>query len=164
MIGENMIGGEASTLEAVFETGPVARLAGAEKVLVVEDEKFVRDVACEVLRSAGYEVLHAISATEAASVFEHSLCDLDLLVTDLVLPGENGRVLAEKLRQKNPALRVLFITGYPSQMRGGMSERENCLGKPFSAAELLRRARQALDRIAPQAGRMTLAESPARRS
>jgi two-component system, cell cycle sensor histidine kinase and response regulator CckA len=118
-------------------------LAGAETILLVEDEAFVREVTGEVLRSAGYEVLTARNAAEAAGAYSERRRRVDLLLSDVVLPGENGRVLASRLRRENPALKVLLVTGYAEQM--GLRE-EECLAKPFSTDVLLRRVREMLDR------------------
>lgn len=128
-------------------------LVGAEAILLVEDEAFVREVTGEVLRSAGYEVLIARNAAEAAGIYAGRHGDVELLLSDVVLPGENGRVLARRLRRENPELKVLLVTGYAEQM--GLREEEclaeeclseECLAKPFSSEVLLRRVRQMLDR------------------
>jgi DNA-binding NtrC family response regulator len=121
-------------------------LSGAETILLVEDEAFVRNVTSEVLRSAGYEVLTAKNAVEAASVYSR-YGGVELLLSDVILPGENGRVLAGRLQRENPELKVLLITGYAEQMGAqGMPPEEECLAKPFSTAVLLRRVREMLDR------------------
>jgi CheY-like chemotaxis protein len=121
-------------------------LDGAETILFVEDEGFVREVTSQVLRSAGYRVLTAKNAAEAIHVFDQCSSEVELLLTDVVLPGETGRVLAAKLRQRNPELNILLVTGYAEQMRLQGCDREECLAKPFSSEVLLRRVRQQLDR------------------
>ena len=68
------------------------------------------------------------------------------MLTDVILPGENGRMLAAKLRRKNPELKVLFVTGYAEQMIQADEAREECLAKPFFSDMLLRRIRSLLDR------------------
>lgn len=110
-----------------------AETSRLKTILVVEDDAFVREVACEILRSAGYAVLSASNATEAQNVFSACGEEIALLLTDIVLPGQNGHVLAERLKQNRPSLKVLFATGYPEQMSRGL----DCLAKPFSAATLL---------------------------
>ncbi len=132
-------------------------LAAAETILLVEDEAFVREVTCEVLRSAGYRVLTAKNAAEAVSVYDAQRGEVELLLTDVVLPGETGRALAGRLRRANPALQVLLVTGYGdemglSKMKNGAKQearREECLAKPFSSEVLLRRVRQLLNRVEP---------------
>lgn len=121
-------------------------LAGAETILLVEDEAFVRDVTCKVLRSAGYRVLTAKNAAEAVRVYDARRGEVELLLTDVILPGETGRVLAGRLRRKDPELKVLLVTGYAEQMGRREAKPEECLAKPFSSAVLLRKVRQLLDR------------------
>jgi two-component system, cell cycle sensor histidine kinase and response regulator CckA len=79
----------------------------ARTILLVEDESFVRDVACEVLQSAGYTVLAAWNAAEAMRVYSNHASEIDLLLTDMILPGETGLALASKLRRENPRLKIL---------------------------------------------------------
>lgn len=139
---------DAQTAETRERAGERCRgleetLVGAETILLVEDEAFVREVTGEVLRSAGYEVLTARNAAEAAGVYAGRGGSVELLLSDVVLPGENGRVLARRLRRENPALKVLLVTGYAEQM--GLRE-EECLAKPFSTNVLLRKVREMLDR------------------
>jgi two-component system cell cycle sensor histidine kinase/response regulator CckA len=139
----------------LFGHAAAALLTAAETILFVEDEAFVRGVVSEVLRSAGYRVLTAQNALEAAVAFERRAGAIDLLLTDVILPGENGRTLARSLAKKNPRLKILFVTGYGDQMNLLAAEnpdRENpgrqsihCLPKPFSAGILLQRIRQLLD-------------------
>lgn len=121
-------------------------LAGAETILFVEDEAFVRNVTCEVLRSAGYQVLTAQNAAEAVRIYDARPGDVELLLTDVVLPGETGRAVAERLQRGNPKLKVLLVTGYVEEMGRREATHEECLAKPFSAETLLRRVRGLLDR------------------
>ena len=121
-------------------------LGGTETILLVEDEAFVREVTSQVLRSAGYCVLTAKNAVEAIHVYDQCSNEVDLLLTDVVLPGETGRVLAARLRQENPALNILLVSGYAEQMGLQDGDQEECLAKPFSSEVLLRRVRQQLDR------------------
>ena len=131
--------------------GPGADLAaergelhGTDTILLVEDETFVRQVTAEVLKAAGYKVLVTKNAVEAACVYEFGY--VDLLLTDVILPGESGRMLARKLRRHDPSLRILLITGYGEQMAiSAMGEDMRCLPKPFSARLLLQTVRQVLD-------------------
>ena len=108
-------------------------------ILFVEDEAFVREVACEVLRSVGYRVLIAKNAGEAQKIYDEEGAAIDLLLTDIVMPGETGRALAARLQARNPLLRVLLATGYGEQMTMPGEQWEQCLAKPFSSRELLRR-------------------------
>ncbi len=115
-----------------------------ETILVVEDEAFVRDVTCEILRSAGHKVRTATNASEAESIFFGFKHQVALLLTDIVLPGDSGRVLAERLCRVSPALRVLFMTGYAEQMDVDPRHPWSCLAKPFAAATLLRQVESLL--------------------
>jgi signal transduction histidine kinase/CheY-like chemotaxis protein len=119
-----------------------------ETVLVVEDEALVRMVTVEILSEAGYRVLEAGDASEAVPIL-NSEADVDILVTDVGLPGVNGRQLAEIARQSRPELRVLFVTGYgynaglgSDALRPGME----VLSKPFTTQSLVTRVREMLDR------------------
>jgi DNA-binding response OmpR family regulator len=121
-------------------------LSRRQTILFVEDEAFVREVTCEVLRAAGYRVLTAKNATEAMRIYEARGDEVELLISDVVLPGESGRVLAGKLRRENPWLKILLVTGYTEQMGPRGTMQEEYLAKPFSTEVLLGRVRQLLDR------------------
>jgi two-component system, cell cycle sensor histidine kinase and response regulator CckA len=118
----------------------------AGTILYVEDEAFVREVTAEVLRAAGYQVLVARNGAEAADIFQGWGLEVDLLLTDVILPGETGRSLAARLRRKNPRLRVLYVTGYADQMAMQLSPKEGCLAKPFSTDTLLARVSRMIER------------------
>ena len=109
-------------------------------VLVVEDEPVIRELIVEVLQSQGCHCLQAADGNAAwALVQAHA--DIDLLITDVGLPGLNGRVLAERARQKIPALRVLFVTGYAENSifdMTGADKRMELLPKPFGVDQLVR--------------------------
>jgi CheY-like chemotaxis protein len=120
----------------------VSRL-DAEAILLVEDEAFVREVAWEVLSAAGYRVLSAKNAEEALEI--HASQKVRLLLTDVILPGVNGFVLAKRLKQENSKLKVLLVTGYAEQLSVIEAAEQECLAKPFSADALVQRVRQMLD-------------------
>jgi two-component system cell cycle sensor histidine kinase/response regulator CckA len=131
---------------ATWRPGPATEtLTGTETILFVEDEEFVREVTGEILRSAGYRVLTAKDAVTAGSAYDLQGGDVDLLLTDVVLPGESGHVLAGRLRRTSPKLKVLLITGYAEQMGEPESGIGACLAKPFSVGVLLQKVRQVLD-------------------
>ena len=127
-------------------------LTGVETILYVEDESFVRDVACEVLRSAGYQVLTAKNAMEAMRLYEARRGEVNLLLTDVILPGETGNALARRLRLLDPGLKVLLVTGYADQLGRLEATQQECLGRPFSTGVLLGRVRNLLDVDGPQIG------------
>ena len=127
--------------------------SGAETILFVEDESFVREGAAEVLRSVGYTVLTAKNGLEALRTFQKCSRRVHLLLSDVVLPGKSGHALASELRQLCPEIIILFISGYADQLAPGAYEKERAhfLAKPFSMPALLRKVRQALDGSTTQA-------------
>ena len=94
------------SISVVTDTDP---LQGRGTILLVEDESFLLEVTCEILESAGYRVLKARNAAEAVSAFRQFHCIVRLLLTDVVLPGQNGRDLPHELRSISPDLRIIFI-------------------------------------------------------
>jgi CheY-like chemotaxis protein len=103
-------------------------------VLVVDDDAGVRRFVSATLEERGYTVVQAASAEEAWSILEHSR--LDLLITDIVMPGANGLQLAARAHKIQPHIRAIFITGYAEQFRDELSG-SVCLSKPFMPASLL---------------------------
>ncbi len=123
--------------------------AGAETILVVEDEEAVRRVMVETLRQAGYTVLETGNAAEALPQGEHYEHRIHMLLTDVVMPGMSGRDLAERIRKVRPGILTVFVSGYADGElnRRGLQEGEvDLLRKPFSPAALLQHVRQRLDR------------------
>jgi PAS domain S-box-containing protein len=122
-------------------------LRGTETVLITEDEQNVRDLAAEVLTSYGYRVLVAADGREALQIAEGRAGAVDLLLTDVVMPGLNGKLLAERLRASRPELRVIFMSGYADEVIGQRGLRESgaaWLPKPFSPEELAAKVREVL--------------------
>lgn len=116
-------------------------------ILLVEDERLVREVAGEVLRLAGYGVWKAASAADARRLFEQHSQDIKLLITDVVLPDDRGPELARKLRNFEGWLPTILISGYPERMiTKGACEQSTFfyLAKPFSAEMLIQKVRQVL--------------------
>jgi CheY-like chemotaxis protein len=117
-------------------------------VLVAEDEAGVRGLARMALEQLGYTVLTATDAEEAAAVAQGAET-VDLLLTDVVMPGGGGRELAERLRRVRPGLRVLYMSGYTDDavVRYGVEHaRVDFIQKPFATATLARKIREVLDR------------------
>jgi CheY-like chemotaxis protein len=120
---------------------------GSETILLVEDEPSLRAIAREVLEDHGYRIVEAGGGLEALDIAEHHHEPIDLLVTDVVMPRMNGRVLAEKLRQARPSLKVLYMSGYTADViaHSGILESGTFLiEKPFTAVALLGRVRMVL--------------------
>ncbi len=124
-----------------------AGLMASPTILLVEDEAFVRHVTGEILRGAGYQVIETKNAVEAACALDQCLACVDLLIADIVLPGESGGAFAGRMRRAHPELKVLLITGYPAQIAAREWQSEECLAKPFSARALLERMKRLLDRL-----------------
>ena len=108
-------------------------------VLLVEDEPFVREATCRILQSAGFVVLTAADAHEAMEVYEHHGRKIDLLMTDMGLPGRSGRQLARDLRSASAEIPILLTSGYvESECDSDPREpRTYFLPKPYSRAELV---------------------------
>lgn len=120
---------------------------GAETILLVEDEAFVRNVTAEILELAGYRLVIARSAAEALALHPKSSEPVDLLLADVVMPGMSGRELAAEFEGLYPRTLVLLMSGYAEQLT--MCElspsRATYLAKPFSRQALLRKVRAVLD-------------------
>jgi PAS domain S-box-containing protein len=141
------LAGETHPAEAPPARSP-RTAGGAETVLLVEDDENVRTLSRLALQSWGYTVLEARNGQEAISVAGHYAGTIHLLVTDVVMPGMNGRRLAELLVGARPRLRVLLMSGHSEEtvLRHGALEAGSAfLEKPFSPIDLARRAREVLD-------------------
>jgi signal transduction histidine kinase/CheY-like chemotaxis protein len=128
---------------AVAEAKP-----GTETVLVVEDQEQVRRLTCEVLRRHGYTVIEAPGGSEAV-VLSAAHPEIDLLVTDVVMPRMNGLELTKRLRETVPRLRVLYMSGYAENVvsrQGEWDDLSNYIQKPFAFKALLDKIREVLDR------------------
>jgi CheY-like chemotaxis protein len=119
---------------------------GSETILVVEDEAAVRSLIDRSLRQFGYTVFTARNGTDAMSLVEQQLQELDLLITDLKMPGLGGRALLEELRLRRPRLPALLISGFDANLSGSaaLGEGVSFLQKPFTPTSLARAAREAL--------------------
>jgi two-component system cell cycle sensor histidine kinase/response regulator CckA len=123
-------------------------LVGSGTILVAEDQTDVRALVSHVLRAYGYRVLTASNGEEALAVAARETRAIDLLITDVVMPGLNGRELAERLGRLRPRMKVLFISGYTEDTvvrRGVLKPDLNYLSKPFGPAALLTSIRRILD-------------------
>jgi CheY-like chemotaxis protein len=126
---------------------------GRERILLVEDEESVRGFASKILEGKGYSVVTAEDGYEAIRRFHERSGEIDLLLTDVIMPGMNGRELAELIRGMKPGIRVVFISGYTDDeafRRDVVDEGMAFQPKPFSPEDLLHIVREALDAPAPQ--------------
>lgn len=134
--------------EVATDKPDAGSLRGSETVLVAEDEDGVRELLRKVLTEFGYTVLTARHGRDALMVAGDRIGSVDLLLTDVVMPEMSGRELAETLRDRQPDLKVLYISGYTDDevVQRGVSGREVAfMRKPFAADELVRRVRHVLD-------------------
>jgi len=140
---------EAASADSV----PAARRArigfrGSESVLLVEDEESVRELIAEALKAQGYNVLMAGNGQEALALAAPANCRIELMITDVVMPGMSGRELATRMVQSRPGLRVLFLSGYTEDAivhHGVLDPGTAFLQKPFSLDALACKVREVLD-------------------
>lgn len=132
-----------------------ACLDGHEVVLIVEDEEQILKIAKAVLEQHGYTVLTATTPGQACTMAEEHAGAIDLLLTDVVLPGMNGKQLHARMEQIKPGIKVLFMSGYTANVivhRGVLEEGIDFLQKPFSLDVLARKVRAVLDDRAEERG------------
>ncbi|MCC7034636.1 MAG: response regulator [Acidobacteria bacterium] len=144
---------------------PAPVTTGRETVLVVEDEEFVRELVRDFLRADGYVVLEAASAEHALGLLADSRQPIDLLITDVVLPGMNGAALAEHLSRRVPHVLTLFMSGYPGDsMFAGETFQPGAafLSKPFTRQGLAGKVREVLATRGTIQGAVRRADCPAR--
>jgi len=127
----------------------IAETQGTETILLVEDEEVIRLMLAEILTHQGYTVLDARRGADALALAECAAKPLDLLVTDMSMPGMTGWDLAKSLRATRPGLPVLFTSGHNDHETarwGTMAQPIEHLFKPFSLEAFLYKTRQMLDR------------------
>ncbi|RJO64884.1 MAG: PAS domain S-box protein [Myxococcales bacterium] len=120
---------------------------GNETVLLVEDEAVVRELGILILKRLGYKVLHAENGGEAIMLVEEFKNPIDLLITDVVMPGMNGRDLAERLTHMKPEMKVLYASGYTADViaqHGVLEAGLNFIGKPYTPQGLAKKIRNTL--------------------
>jgi CheY-like chemotaxis protein len=135
-------------LNAEIESTDETAAGGTETVLVVEDEPLVRSLAVRALQDQGYHVLQAEDGPAALTVSQANEGEIHLLVTDVVMPGMNGKELADRLSAERPGLRVLYVSGYTDHAvvrHGVLEEGIAFLSKPFDMGNLTRMVREVLD-------------------
>lgn len=117
-------------------------------ILLVEDEELVREATADMLEFEGYRVFKARNAYEAKNAFHRYAAIVQLLITDVVLPGQNGLELAQELRSGGQSLPVLFISGFPENIWTRQAHllegKALYLPKPFSSESLMRAVRRSL--------------------
>jgi len=130
------------TLRGTFSARSEAERA---TILVVDDEEAIRKMMAKMLGNSGYTVLNASSAVEALSVCEEKSTTLQLVLTDVAMPGMNGFDLAEQIAERWPTIRVMFMSGCANDLsiRRQLYERP-LLAKPFTRDELANKIRELL--------------------
>jgi CheY-like chemotaxis protein len=125
-----------------------ARTAGQEKLLLVEDDPAVLSFVESALSRLGYEVVSTSEPSQAVEIVRDQGQSIDLMITDVVMPGMTGAVLAERVSEIRPDLKVMFVSGYTHDViahHGVLTDGIGFLQKPFSPSELGEKIRQVLD-------------------
>ena len=141
--------GAETNAPALSAPPAVTEKPATETVLLVEDEAGVRHLAKRILDRAGYRVIEAANGDDAERLFAYHHGSIDLLITDVVMPGCGGPELLARLQQKSEALRVLYMSGYTEQTavtKAGIDRGLPFVQKPFTGAEFSRLVREALER------------------
>lgn len=146
---QQLLTGQAPLAPAAPKALPAAADPGAPKrLLLVDDDDDVRSMAARALRNEGFDVVEASGADGARKLMASLGDSVNMLVTDVMMPGTPGPELAAELKRRYPYLKVLFISGYTGEMLGGQERfwpSHSFLAKPFSAKELSSKIRQALE-------------------
>jgi len=122
---------------------------GNETILLIEDEKKVREITALMLKSLGYNVLEASNGDEAISIAKEYIKPIDLVLSDVVMPGITGFDMVDRIREKHPEIKVLFMSGYTDNVivhHGILKEGVNFIQKPFSLKAIAEKIRSILDK------------------
>ncbi len=139
---------DGSPVEDAIDMVPSDISAKNEMVLVVEDNKAILDLICNMLVDSGYRVIAAGNPAEALALVDQYGDDIQLLLTDVIMPGMNGRELAARVETLIPNIKLLYMSGYPSDAvisRGGVGDDYDYITKPFSKRDLGIKLRKALE-------------------
>src|SRR5438270_6607560 len=123
-------------------TGP--RHSGPATILLAEDEPLLRELGETILRQAGYAVISVHRRLELEALLKSDTTDIDVLLTDIVMPEISGQELASQVRSRWPHARVIYTSGYPSDELKGMQGDSAFLQKPFTPHELMAKIREVL--------------------
>jgi len=131
----------------LLDVQPGSDRGRGETILIVEDDDGVRQYAAEILRDLNYQIIEAKDSASALRLLDAKK-DFDLLLTDVVLPGKNGRELADEVERQRPGMKIIFMTGYSRNAivhQGRLDRGTELLQKPLTERALARKIRQVLD-------------------
>jgi len=139
--------GKAATPARPAEGGEAdADLTGTASILLVEDEDPVRLFSARALRNKGYRVIEAKSGEAALEIVEHGAEQIDLIISDVVMPKMDGPEMAAKIRERHPEMKVIFISGYTEEaFRDRLSHDVHFLPKPYNLKQLAAKVKQVLE-------------------
>ncbi|MHB1102731.1 MAG: cell cycle histidine kinase CckA [Devosia sp.] len=129
---------------------PVRDLTGHERILIVEDEDTVRSFSARALRTTGYEVFEADSGEQALEVLDDIGNDIDLMISDVVMPEMDGPALLTKVRERLPELKVIFVSGYAEEsVRQDIADDQSVefLAKPYSLDQINSKVKEVLGKV-----------------
>ncbi len=136
-------GAEAGGVE---HAGPLP--GGSETILLAEDDDLIRNILTQSLEAAGYRVLACRDGIQARAVFLEKADNIALLLTDVIMPKMNGKLLSDEAKARRPEVKVLFLSGYTADIleeKMHLDSRFDIMYKPISPAQLVRKVRQVLD-------------------
>lgn len=127
-------------------------ISHSERILVIEDDDDVRKVVRAALKSKGYEILEATNVDQAIDLATSNCGHLDLVLTDLIMPGLNGRKIAQRITERDPKVHVLFMSGYTEDLleeEDADIEGAAFIGKPFTLENLLKKVEEVIHTPVP---------------
>ncbi len=148
-------------------SAPVELARAEATVLVVEDEPGVREITVAILRDYGYQVFEAADGQEAMALFDAHASEIDMLLSDVVLPGLRGREIAERITARRPDVKILFMSGYTENSivhHGRLDDGVQLISKPFQREQLATKVAELLGLPAPSRAGTTAAAAAARSS
>jgi two-component system, cell cycle sensor histidine kinase and response regulator CckA len=141
--------GEVAAVHA-SESEPKTTSVGNGTILIAEDETSLRTLACNILEACGYTVLQAADGEEALAISRKYRGAIEVLLTDVVMPGMGGKELARELSRERPGMRIIYMSGYTGQTfeeQWPIESGSFVLMKPFSRQELRQKVHEALDSV-----------------
>jgi PAS domain S-box-containing protein len=138
-----------SIAEDVRQTDPLPAQKGNETILIVEDDRQVRNLMKEVLSKSGYSILEAVDGEDAMSVFSENKDAIHLTILDVMMPRKNGKEAYDAMQKTSPDAKVIFISGYSAdviQRKNILKKGSHFISKPVSPTELLNMVRTVLDK------------------